>query len=81
MWTRSGNGETVIPPQVEYSGNHVIVRKNFHLIEEGETPAHYEWDEWQMTKDQYEVYLDFEDKLNEQDDALIELAGMISEVV
>ena len=60
----------------------MILRKNIKLIEATEElPEHYEWDEWQMSKEQYEVYKDFEEKLNEQDDALIELAGLISEVI
>ena len=34
-----------------------------------------------MTADQFEVYHDFEQQINEQSDALIELAELISEVI
>lgn len=82
MWAKSANSENVQPQAVEHSGNCVIVRKNFrHVSATEDFPEHYEYDEWQMTKEQYEVYKDFEARLDEQDDALIELAGLISEVV
>lgn len=82
MWTNSGNSENIMPMAIEFSGNHVILRRNFRLIEAtAEMPEHYEYEEWQMTKEQYEVYKDFKEKIDEQDDALIELAGLISEVM
>lgn len=82
MWRREENSENITPNAIEYCGNHVIMRKGFRLVEATEDkPEHYEYDEWQMTKEQYEIYKDFEQKINEQDDALIELAGLISEVV
>ena len=57
MWTKSTNGEPVKLPEYEESGNYVILRKDFRLVEEiEERPIHYEWLEWQMTKDQYEIY-------------------------
>lgn len=82
MWSKSSNGEAVAFPAFEESGNNVILRRNFKFIEEkDEFPAHYEWEEWQMTKEQYEVYQNFETLINEQSDALVELADMISEVL
>ena len=82
MWIKSMNGESIAPKQKEITGNHVILRKNIKLIEAAEElPNHYEWDEWQMTAEQYAVYQNFETRMAEQDDALIELAGLISEVV
>lgn len=58
MWTRAENGEITKPAEVEYSGNHVILRKNFLLVPDAEErPMHWEWDEWQMTAGEYEVYL------------------------
>ena len=78
MWTKTENGEAVIPAAVETSGNNVILRRRFQLVEaEDERPAHYEYEEWQMTREQYEVYQDFESQISEQADALIELAEMI----
>lgn len=82
MWTRVQNCVNVQPPDKEVSGNNVILRRNFEAIAATEeAPAHYEYDEWQMTKDQYEVYQNFEAITEEQSDALIELADLISEVM
>lgn len=41
-----------------------------------EIPEHYEYDEWQMTKEQYEVYADMERSMLDQSDALVELAEL-----
>lgn len=82
MWTKSENSRPVKPESVERSGNMVIVRKGFRMIEATEErEAHYEWDEWQMTAEQYEVYETFKVQVDEQADALVELAGLISEVI
>ena len=60
----------------------MILRKNFRLIPAtDEIPEHYEYEEWQMTNEQYEVYQYHEELLNEQADALVELAELISEVM
>lgn len=81
MWVKSENSNNIKPDAVEKSGTTIIVRKNFKLVEEtDEVPTHYEYDEWQMTEDQYAVYQTFEEIVNEQSDALIELAGLIEEV-
>ena len=65
---------------MEVSGNSIILRRNFRFVEATEMlPEHYEYEECQMTKEQFEIYKDFESRLKEQDDALIELAGLISE--
>lgn len=42
-------------------------------------PSHYEYDEWQMTKEQYQVYQVLEQQITEQDDALVELAELFAE--
>lgn len=82
MWTRSENDVNVRPSALEQAGDYVILRKNFHQVEATEEkPEHYEWDEWQMTKEQYDVYRVMEEKITEQSDALVELAEIISEVV
>lgn len=79
MWTRSSNAEPVKPEAIERSGGHVILRKHFKFVTDTEDfTAHWEWDEWQMTADQYEVYQDFESQIREQSDALVELAEMIA---
>lgn len=80
MWIKTENGESTIPAALEVSGNYVIVRRRFELVEATEDrPEHYEFDEWQMTKEQYEVYRSLEQLINEQDDALIELAELFCE--
>lgn len=82
MWIKSENSEDKIPPLLSYSGNYVIVRRNPKRIEETEErSAHYEYEEWQMTKEQYEVYKIMEASMREQDDALVELAGLVAEVM
>ena len=82
MWKHSGNGEKIIPPSYSKSGNIIILRKNFKLIPaKEEFPEHYEWEEWQMTCEQYDIYKDFETQVNEQSDALVELAELITEVI
>lgn len=82
MWTRSENSDSTRPDAFEFSGNNVIVRKGFKLISAtDDIPEHYEYDEWQMTKDQYDVYQYHQGLINEQADALIELAEMLSGVM
>ena len=61
MWTKSENSEPIVPLAVEYSGDQVILRKGFQLVEATEEkPSHYEYDEWQMPKEQYDIYQNFE---------------------
>ena len=82
MWYKTENGEAIKFPEYEESGNYVILRKDFRLVEEtGERPMHYEWMEWQMTKEQYEVYQQMSSLIDEQSAALVELAKLVSEVV
>ena len=82
MWIHCGNGESVKPPVKEVSGDQVIVRKAFELIPaDGDFSEHWEYDEWQMTKEAYEVYTYYEALTNEQSDALMELAELIAEVI
>lgn len=82
MWQKSSNSECIQPPEKEVYADNVILRRNFRLIEATEeTSAHYEYEEWQMTAAQYEVYQNFETLINEQSDALIELAEMLTEVI
>lgn len=82
MWIRTENGESVKPSTKEISRDIVIVRKGFELIPATQDkPEHWEFDEWQMTAEQYEVYAYYETLVNEQSDALLELADLISEVI
>lgn len=76
MWARSENGENVKPADVERSGSRVIVRKDFEHVEEGgDKPEHYEWMEWQMTMEQYEVYQSLTEEAKEQAEKVADLEG------
>ena len=78
MWTKSENSEPIKPPEVSADGNGVIVRRKFKFIEAtAEIPAHWEWEEWQMTRDQYDFYVAMSAANADLEDALIELADMI----
>ena len=80
MWTKSENGEVTKPAPLEVSGDIIIVRRSFRQVDATEEfPAHWEWEEWQMTKEQYEVYQYHEVAIKEQEDALIELAELYAE--
>lgn len=77
-WQKSGNGEDIQPADIEQCRNIVIVRRNFKRIEATEEmPAHYEWTEWQMTKDQYEIWAAAQEENAALEDALIELASIV----
>ena len=82
MWIRTENGEQNKPLEFERSGSNVILRRNFTLISEtSDFPTHWEYDEWQMTLEQYEVYKTFDEQVREQADALIEIADILAEVL
>lgn len=79
MWIKSQNSESMKPAEAEISQGGVIVRRNFHQIEAAEEmPEHWEYEEWQMTKDQYEVYTAMIMETGDIEDALIELAEIIT---
>ena len=80
-WIRTENSEAKKPETVIRSGNRVVINKNFKKIQAtAETPEHWEYDTWDMTAEQYEVYQDMETRTKEQEDALIELAGILAEL-
>ena len=82
MWIKSENGEAVKPASVEIAGNHVILRKSYKRIAATEEiPEHWEYLERQLTKEQYDVYQELNGIVQEQADALVELAELISEVM
>lgn len=65
MWNKSENSETHMPPSIERSGNYVILRRNFIFVEESDShPAHYEYEEWQMSVEQYEIYRYFSEQID-----------------
>ena len=60
----------------------MILRRDFRKIEASEDiPEHYTYEEGQMTADPSDVYPNIEQIIGEQSDALVELAGMLSEVI
>lgn len=81
MWKRSNNCSAVQPPALKRVGDRYIVRRMFrHVPATEEIPEHWTYDEWQMTSDQYEVYRTMQPLIDEQSDALVELADIISEI-
>ena len=82
MWTKTENSNATIPAALEMSGNMVIVRRRFKRIDAtAEMPEHYEYEEWQMTADQYAVYQAMTEQMQTQEDAIVELAELISGVM
>lgn len=80
MWIKSENDSLIKPLDIERARSAIIVRKRFRVVDATEErPSHYEWDEWQMTEEQYQVYLTFEKEVTEQSDALVELAELYAE--
>jgi len=84
MWISSENGELNKPDSVEFANGTVIIRRNFQFVDSDSTgtdpdtmPPHWKYEEWQMTKEQYEVYQVMKAQQEEQADAILELADMI----
>ena len=58
MWKKASNGESLEPKYVSIDPSGVIVTKNHTFIPESEdVPAHWEYEEWQMSHDQYDVMI------------------------
>lgn len=82
MWQRTENSELIRPLDVEESGNNVILRKNFVEVQATEDKsAHYEYDEWQMTKEQYEVYEIVSRQANAIEELSEKVDGELSEAI
>ena len=80
MWTRVENSDPMKPLKYEESGNNIIVRRAYHKIEAGdEMPEHWSYEEWQMTREQYAVFKPLNSTIEEQSDALVELAELAAE--
>ena len=78
MWIKSGNGDANKPLELEVNGDWYIIRKNFRLIDATEDMTeHWEYLEWQMTKEQYDVYHVMTSEFNLQENAILELADLI----
>ena len=82
MWKRSENSDPLKPLAYEESGNNIIIRRNYTAVPATEEmAAHWTYDEWQMTREQYAIFAPLNAVVEEQADALIELAEIITEVV
>ena len=87
MWTKQSSINDVKPPEIEDGKTFICVRKDFVLIpEKGEDehkiPAHWEWMEQKIRKEDWEFYQTLTDHtatLSDVEDALIELAEIITE--
>ena len=78
MWDKSENGEIAKPKELEFSGNSVILRRRFKRIDgTEEMPEHWEFEEWQMSMEQYAIYEPMAKQIKEQEDAIVELAELI----
>lgn len=78
MWKKAENGEAVKPPAVSIDGSGVIITRNCHLVLATEDkPAHYEYEEAQMSLESYEMYQYMKQQNDEMQDALIELAELV----
>lgn len=81
MWIKSENSDAEKPKAIIFSPNRVILNRNFHHVNAtDETPEHWEYETWDMSAEQYEVYRYMETQAREQSDALVELAEIISEI-
>lgn len=88
MWIKSENSNDDKPSVLEPFPGGMMVRRNFRFVEAAGdqddmdyVPAHWQYEEWQMTSDQYEVYKVMTGEMADTEDALIELAGLIEEVL
>ena len=87
MWTKQSSINDVKPPEIDEGKTFIRVRKDFVLIpEKGEDehkiPAHWEWMEQKIRKEDWEFYQTLTDHtatLSDVEDALIELAEIITE--
>ena len=87
MWTKQSSVNDVKPPEIQEGKTFIRVRKDFVLIpEKGEDehkiPAHWEWMEQKIRKEDWEFYQTLTDHtatLSDVEDALIELAEIITE--
>lgn len=79
MWKKSSNGEAAKPAEVSIDASGVIVRKDYQLVAAtDEMPEHWEYMEWQMTPEQYEVW-NAQQAENEVNRADIDYLLMITE--
>ena len=79
MWIKSENSESNKPAAVSENAGGVIVRKDFVHVEAAENaPEHWKYREWQMSKEQYDVYQQMQSDQADIEDALIELAEIIA---
>lgn len=79
MWRKSSNSESVKPAEVSVDTGGVCIRRNYkHIAASGENPDHWEYEEWQMSAEQYDVFKAMQEETSDIEDALIELAELIA---
>ena len=86
-WYRSGSCTDEKPDVIDVGKTFIRVRKDFVLIpekgkDEHKIPAHWEWMEQKIRKEDWEFYQTLTDHtatLSDVEDALIELAEIITE--
>ena len=78
MWTKASNSESQKPPEVSVDASGVIVTRNHRRIHATEEmPEHWEYEEWQMTREQYEIYAAMTADLDDTAAAICELAALV----
>ena len=79
MWQKTSNGEAAKPAEVSIDASGVVLtRKHRHIQASEDIPEHWEYEEWQMSHEQYEVYQAMQAENADLSDALIELADLIA---
>lgn len=73
MWIKSMNCEPDKPAEIVVEAGGVIVRRGFRFVED-----HWEYEEWQMSAEQYDVYQAMQTETADLSDALIELAEIVA---
>ena len=81
MWYHNENGSLDKPAAIDTTSSKIFVyvRRNFNQVEaQGEeNPAHWEWEEAQISKDALVIYQEHNEALDDVYAALAELAELI----
>lgn len=73
MWRKSKNSNGIKPLDLETGLSTVYVRKNFKLIEATDDRAeHWSYDELEMDKSAYPLFVALQGKIDEQDSVIAE---------
>ena len=73
MWKESENSNSVKPLEFETGLSTVYVRKNFKLVEAtDDRDAHWTYDELEIDKSAYPLFVTLQGKIDEQDAVIAE---------